>query len=512
MHVALTVRAREFFAVYCAISFGICSSARAFAAEIGTPGRIGAEFRVSEQARGSQSAVSLVTVIPGQVVAAWSGHADEDWDSPRVIWAGVLDYSGRVSGDIRIRPHRKWYSSYPAIDGDATHGLMVLWTDFNAADGSKEGVLGRLVDLGLTPASSTFQVNTVTVGRQIAPDVAMNTTGAYLAVWHDYANFEKSAAKARFFHPSGSPQSDEITLASGPGTATLPPRVAALDERYVVTWAAGDGEKGFDVYFRIFNEDGSEAVTARAHAPTAGFETYPDVAVCRDGRFIIVWGSASRRTEPDGGIYGQWFDSTGTRLGEQLHINTYTNGLQNMPVVATTPNCQAIVIWQSYGQDGDQEGVYGRIWDPAGSDASPEFRINESTKGPQGWSAYRETAVVADTDGSFFAAWTSIPNYSNTLADDPDVMGQWFCWLTDSADRVCGNATCVGDPIEAETRESIKSSDALAVLRSAVGAEHCAPCRCDADDSGATTAVDALAVLRAALLLPSALSCPSCPA
>lgn len=450
-------------------------------------------------------------MIPGQVIAVWAGNASEKWDAPLVIWAGVIDHSGRVSGDFRIRPHRGWVSGYPAIDGDAAHGLVVLWTDFNAADGSKEGILGRLVDLSLTPTSSTFQVNTVTVGRQIAPDVAMNSTGAYVAVWDDEVNFEKSAAKARFFHSSGSPQSDEITLASGSGTATLPPRVAALDERYIVTWAARDGERSFDVYFRIFNGDASEAVTARAHAPTAGSETYPDVATCKDGRFIIVWGSASRRTEADGGIYGQWFDRTGTRLGEQLHINTYTKGLQNMPVVATTPNCQAIVIWQSYGQDGDQEGVYGRILDPAGTGASAEFRINESTKGPQGWSAYRETAVVADTDSSFFAAWTSIPNYSNTLADDPDVMGQWFCWLTDSLDRVCGNASCAGDPAGAETRESIKTSDALAVLRSAVGAEYCAPCRCDADDSGTITAVDALAALRAALNLPSALNCPACP-
>jgi hypothetical protein len=211
------------------------------------------------------------------------------------------------------------------------------------------------------------------------------------------------------------------------------------------------------------------------------------------------------------GIYGQWFDSAGHRLGEQQHINSYTKDLQNLPTVATTPDCQAVVIWQSYGQDGDQEGVFGRILNPSGTGPSEEFRVNASTAGLQGWSAYRETAVVADANGSFFASWTSIPDYSNPYNINPNVVGQWFCWLSDSPERVCGNATCVGDAVGGETSASITTADALAVLRSAVGTEQCSPCRCDVDGSGAISAGDALSVLRAALSLPSNLSCPVCP-
>jgi hypothetical protein len=58
----------------------------------------------------------------------------------------------------------------------------------------------------------------------------------------------------------------------------------------------------------------------------------------------------------------------------------------------------------------------------------------------------------------------------------------------------------------------ITASDALVVLRAAVGAMGCELCVCDVDGSGrCITATDALARLRAAVGLDVVLSCPACP-
>ena len=51
------------------------------------------------------------------------------------------------------------------------------------------------------------------------------------------------------------------------------------------------------------------------------------------------------------------------------------------------------------------------------------------------------------------------------------------------------------------------ATDALFVLRAAVGAELCKPCVCDADASGLIAATDALAILRSAVGLGPALTC-----
>lgn len=54
------------------------------------------------------------------------------------------------------------------------------------------------------------------------------------------------------------------------------------------------------------------------------------------------------------------------------------------------------------------------------------------------------------------------------------------------------------------------ASDALYVLRSAVGSTPCAACVCDTDGSGSMTAIDALIDLKAAVGQPVNLSCPVC--
>jgi hypothetical protein len=66
--------------------------------------------------------------------------------------------------------------------------------------------------------------------------------------------------------------------------------------------------------------------------------------------------------------------------------------------------------------------------------------------------------------------------------------------------------TC-GDP---NADEMITASDALTVLRAAVGAATCRACVCDVDNSGSTTAPDALRVLRVAVGQSVALECPAC--
>jgi hypothetical protein len=65
-----------------------------------------------------------------------------------------------------------------------------------------------------------------------------------------------------------------------------------------------------------------------------------------------------------------------------------------------------------------------------------------------------------------------------------------------------------GDPVG--TGGTISASDALFVLKAAVGQFSCAPCVCDTNDSGSITASDALVVLKYAVGQDVALHCPGC--
>ena len=65
---------------------------------------------------------------------------------------------------------------------------------------------------------------------------------------------------------------------------------------------------------------------------------------------------------------------------------------------------------------------------------------------------------------------------------------------------------------DADNSQTITASDALVILRGAVGAGRCDVCLCNVDDSpGGVSASDALRLLRAAVGIGGiALVCPSC--
>jgi hypothetical protein len=71
---------------------------------------------------------------------------------------------------------------------------------------------------------------------------------------------------------------------------------------------------------------------------------------------------------------------------------------------------------------------------------------------------------------------------------------------------------CVGLCGDTNSDRSIKASDALFVLRTAVGTETCDFCLCDLNGSSSITAGDALSALRIAVGVNVATSCPECAA
>ena len=66
---------------------------------------------------------------------------------------------------------------------------------------------------------------------------------------------------------------------------------------------------------------------------------------------------------------------------------------------------------------------------------------------------------------------------------------------------VCGDLTGDGE---------VLASDALAILKNAVGPRDCEPCACDAIGGDGVTASDALAVLKKAVGAEVELDCPAC--
>ena len=68
----------------------------------------------------------------------------------------------------------------------------------------------------------------------------------------------------------------------------------------------------------------------------------------------------------DDGVFGQRYDSEGVAHGAEFRVNSFTTAAQAVPSVASDASGNFVVVWDSYGQDGSSDGIFGQRYDSAG--------------------------------------------------------------------------------------------------------------------------------------------------
>ena len=209
----------------------------------------------------------------------------------------------------------------------------------------------------VTPVGSEFLVNTTTTSDQQAPAIAMDDVGEFVIVWQSY-------------------NQDNL----------------------------------FDIYAQRYNASGlAQGNEFSVNTYTTGDQTEPAVAMDADGDFVVVWRSAGQEGEGDpGGIYGQRYNASGTALGSEFHVNSYTADYQIRPSVARDFDGDFVVVWQSsppdgfpeLGQDGDYSGIYGQRYNASGTAQGSEFLVNGVTINDQ-----RNPDVAMDNLGNFVVVY-----------------------------------------------------------------------------------------------------------
>jgi hypothetical protein len=178
------------------------------------------------------------------------------------------------------------------------------------------------------------------------------------------------------------------------------------------------------------------------------------------------------------------------------------NELQNFPVI------------ENVMQNGDEVTVEGYLDVPAGADgkvytirvfASPSCNPLGHGEGATflgfaivGFSGDDEQFAMSSkydfADGAVFTATATDRTFHNTSEFSA-------CFDYGASDVLCGDYNEDGD---------VTASDALSVLRVAVGSVSCEACICDVNDAGGITTTDALFVLRKAVGQNVAMNCPDC--
>jgi hypothetical protein len=306
---------------------------------------------------------------------------------------------------FRVNTYTPGPQENPAIAPDPNGGFVVVWESIDQ-DGDYIGVFGQRFDGAGARAGSEFRVNQYVFGPQQLPAVTALDDGGFVVAWQGYGEGgDYGDIFARRFDANGTAAGSEFQVNEAVPEYEVGAAVAATsDGGFVVVWDDYD-----DVFARRYDGAGM-AVGAPVVANDITFGTQAGAAVggLPDGGFVVVWSDGYYLSDgQDGfgyGVFGRRFDSAGEPQGSEFQINAATLGDQYGAAVAVGAAGGFVVVWQSYGHEGNQSALFARRYDSGGLPQGSEFEVSAFT-------GYRADPpqVAVDAANAFAVTWAVVP-------------------------------------------------------------------------------------------------------
>jgi len=322
--------------------------------------------------------------------------------------AGALSAQNPFGTEFRINTYTTGTQRFASVGGAGQSYLFVVTWESAGQDGSQDGVFGqRYAGFDVAPVGAEFQVNTYSTANQFFADVAMDPTGNFIVVWQsDGQDGDGPGVFGQRFAGWGPAFGGEFRVNSFTTQAQGFPDVAASSAGFVVVWeSAGQDGSDYGIFGQRYDAGGAPlGPEFRVNTYTTGAQRAPAVAYDPGGNFMVTWEGESADDQLLG-VRGQRYSSTGAPLGGEFRVNTYTPGNQRSAALAADEfNEGFTVVWQSEGQDGSGDGVFGQRYSPMGFPLGSEFQVNTYTTGRQSYPAVGEEYTG---NGCFLVVWSS---------------------------------------------------------------------------------------------------------
>ena len=190
--------------------------------------------------------------------------------------------------------------------------------------------------------------------------MAVDSQGNAVVVWSSRLSGQnQSSVYMQRFDSAGMPVGIETKISVSTPHATVP-RVVNLGTEFVVTWELRpDSGNEYDALARRIGWNGEPISGEMLIAGQSGEQRGARVSVLPDGGYYAVWESAGPQdTGLD--IHGQQYSASGERVGEEIVINSYRAGNQQLPTIAYLGPNRLLVAWDGEG-DGDTQGIFCRV-------------------------------------------------------------------------------------------------------------------------------------------------------
>ena len=323
-----------------------------------------------------------------------------------ITWSEEIYGMEAIIGEFQVNTHTDRGQSNPSIAVDQEGNFIVVWTS-DGQDGSGLGIYAQRYNSEGNQLGGEFQVNVYTDDSQGSPSIAMDPEGNFIVVWtSDGQDGSDRGVYGKRYDSEGNPLGGEFQVNTYTEDDQLSPSVAmGSDGSFVVVWQSKDQDgSGYGVFGQRYNSEGNPiGGEFQVNTYTYMSQSLPGHAVAMDpvGNFVVVWTSYGQDGD-EYGVYGQRYDSAGYPLGEEFQVNTYTVFWQCAESVAIDEEGNFVVVWGSWGVD---SGVYGQRYDSDGSPLGEEFQVNPGID--DDW--LMEASVAMDQAGNFVVVWNNDP-------------------------------------------------------------------------------------------------------
>jgi hypothetical protein len=336
-------------------------------------------FQVNQIATGNQENPRVAILDDGGAAFVWQGGPAT---AQRIRARFMAPNGAFITDDLTVNTYALNHQIQPAIAKLSDGSVVVVWSSFGQ-DGSLLGVFGQRLSSTGAKLGSEFQVNMGTANNQRSPHVVALVDGGFLVLWIS----ESFRGVANNVDESG-----QNTDPSGGGMLF-----------------------DIDLGARVYAADGSPLSGEYRINTSQTICANPTAAVAGDGSILVAWSGRSNELVVGGPVLTDGWDVfarrlawNGAPLGDDFRLNVYQLGHQFLPSVAASGE-EFLVAWNSYGQDGNREGVYARTVHNSGA-VGDEFRVNQTTIGQQLF-----PAAASDGDGRFLVTWSSFVGGVNSF-------------------------------------------------------------------------------------------------
>ncbi|MDA8635039.1 flagellin [Rhodobacteraceae bacterium] len=303
----------------------------------------------------------------------------------------------KVDSEFRINTFSSGDQEHPTIASLKDGSSLVVWESYGQ-DGSADGIVGRFLDKNKNPSGDEFIINQNTTGFQTSPSIAELSDGSIVVAWSGTPSGHNDV-KAQKLTSTGQLIGSEFTVNTETANGQQDAKLQALaDGGFIAVWQSygQDGSEN-SIHGQRFDSSGSRVGSEfLINTTTASYQRSPSVTVLNNGGFVVAWQSYNQDGDQEG-VFAQQFDNSFNQVGSEIQINTYTNGNQDSVNIVALNSGGFVAAWDDY----ERENIYAQIFDETGNKLNTEFQVNDDTS-----SIKIEPELVKLTDG-FLIAWNS---------------------------------------------------------------------------------------------------------